>query len=425
MHTRKSRWSGVKNLGQEALKFRSSHNDDLSNEQNINALDQKDNVISMAHIFRAEENLGHTVIDPKDVENAHVGHSDTVVQHLFKTVKNYSIDDTKTEQSGGPTDQDLTTAGGFLKQGIQDPDAHEGQKTRKRAESDLRRISLQMEEESITRQLAELDIKIAESKAKIAELEEHMKDISDIQNMIEGGADFDGDSQDARGARRKISKILSRHGKSIEDYTNADGKIDTDKLSTYLARTAPDVAQDLQTLKEELGELKEQKLDLEQRQAELIGSNKPEDIEAVKELAQDASNSTARAALSTTEEDIAIVQENITANGSAPDEGMDLMAFFGFGDDTEEVTAEADTANNEDATQNIANANEVNATDRSVGSFAQADDEQSPIANIANNITSMFSKVTSGETTPSEAPAEATEDYTQQGLSNKTGALTV
>ncbi len=425
MHKRKSRWNGVKNLGQEALKIRSSHDDDLSNKQDINALDQKDNVISMAHIFRAEENLGHTVIDPKDVENAHVGHSDTVVQHLFKTVKNYSIDDTKTEQSGGPTDQDLTTAGGFLKQGIQDPDAHEGQKTRKRAESDLRRISLQMEEESITRQLAELDIKIAESKAKIAELEEHAKDISDIQNMIEGGADLDGDSQEARGARRKISKILSRHGKSIEDYTNADGKIDTDKLSSYLARTSPDVEQDLQTLKEELNRQEKQRLELEQRQTELIESNKPEDIEAVKELAQDASNSTARAALSTTEEDIAIVQENITANGSAPDEGIDLMSLLGFDDETEEVVATADANNNENTTQTIANNSEVNATERAVGSFAQTDNDQSPITNIAQNITSMFSRVTSGEAMPSESPAEATEDYTQQGLSNKTSALTV
>lgn len=425
-------------LGREALKIHSSDNDDILNGQSTDTPDQngyKDNVISMAHIFRAEDNLGHTVIDPKDIENAHIGHADSVVQHLFKTIKNYSIDDTKTEQNGGPADQDLTTAGGFLKQGIQDPDAYEGRKTQKRAESDLRRISMQMEQESITKQLADLAEKISESRDKLADLEEHMKDINDIQNMIEDGADFEGDSQEARGGRRKISKILSRQGKSIEDYTDANGKIDTDRLGTDLSSATPAVTTEIQTLKEEINNLETQRQELEQQQAALIGSNQPEHKEITKELAQDISNSSARASLSSKEEDIALVQENITANNSAPDEGMGLLAFFGFEDDSETINAEEKIANNQDgaaqeintdaSTLTIANTAPENVTERSLGSFAQSNDDQSPIANIAQSISAMFSQVTNSTETPAQDTAEVTEDYTQQGLDTKQNAFTV
>lgn len=435
----KSGRSGVMTLAQEALKIHSSDNDDRSDIQNadISAHNMReDNVISMAHIFRAEDNLGHTVISPKDVENAHIGHTDSVVLHLFKTIKNYSLDDTKTEQNGGPSDQDLTTAGGFLKQGIQDPDAHEGKKIQKRAEIDLRRLSMQMEEASITAMLAELDEKIAESKAKIADLEEHMKDISDLQSMIDDGVDLNGNSQDSRGARRKAIKILSTYGKSIEDYTGPNEKIDTDRLTADLNSMGSSAKTGLHTLREELETLEAQRQDLRQQQiSEANGST--QNVEVTKELAQGIANNEARASLSSEEEDIALVQENITANSSAPDEGMGLMAMFGFTDDSETINAEVQLSQNQDiatseitedtSTLSAANNVQERTSERSFGSFAQSSDDQSPIASIAQNITAMFSQVTNTET-PSEAPAqqtaEATEDYAQQGWETKQSALT-
>lgn len=428
-------------LGQEALKQELS---DSNSEQEADLLAQndalrveRDNVISMAHIFRAEDNLGHAIVQPEDVRDAHIGHTDNVIQHLFRTVKNYSIDDTKTEQSGGPSDADVTTAGGYLKQGMQDPDAHEGKKIKKRMIGDLRLINQQTEQDTITRQLAELDVLIAESKERIAALEGHLSEIDAIQEMLENGEDLDGSSPDARGARRKINKLLSQYGKTLDDYKDENGDIDQQKLQDDLARMRAETAAELAAEQARQAALQESRDKIAASREEIKAERRVDteiaietgDTEALEELAQDPTNNHARpAALLQEEEKQALVQEHITANNEAPDEGMGLLAFFGFGDEPEDEPALAANEQGSEAvideTQTLASAVPEEA-ERSLGSFAALDDAKDA---IVSGISSMFSQASDPTTTQSAetiAAAEITEEYAQQDTALKQSTMSV
>ncbi|PCI53718.1 MAG: hypothetical protein COB36_11850 [Alphaproteobacteria bacterium] len=435
-------------LGQEALKQElSNRNSAHDSEQEIGLLDlndasgKHDNVISIAHIFRAEDNLGHAIINPEDVRDAHIGHADNVIQHLFKTVKNYSIDDTQTEQNGGPSDADVTTAGGWLKQGMQDPDAHESKKIKKRMTSDLRLINQQTEQDTLTRQLAELDILIEESKERIEALEEHLSDIHDIQEMLENNEDIDGSSPEARGARRKISKILSQHGKTLSDYTDENGVIDQQKLQDDLERMRQESIAEQAAEQARLAALEDRKEEIESRtditaNREEIRADNHADVEhaietgnteAIEQYAQDPTNTHARPpALLQEEEKQEFIQEHITANNEAPDEGMGLLAFFGFGDEPEDDMALAANEQSDDAslneTQELASAA---PTERSFGSFAALSDIKD---SLVDSISSAFSQASDPETTKNAetiAPAEITEEYAQQDNAQQQRTMSV
>ncbi|PCJ95848.1 MAG: hypothetical protein COA45_11720 [Zetaproteobacteria bacterium] len=417
-------------MGQTALKTESSHNDDKENDflnrNDISATEERDNVISMAHIFRTEDNLGHAVISPKDAENAHIGHTDNVIQHLFTTIKNYSIDDTTTEQHGGLSDADLTTAGGFLKQGMQDPDAHEGQKIKKRTASDLRFINMQTEQATLSRQLAALDELIAASREKIVALNDHIDEISDIQDLLENIDDLDGDSPDSRGARRKLNKVLSKHGKSLDDYKDKNGVIDRDRLNQDLERIKQETTTERDLEEEVEGDLKEQRDTLDKSvHAKIQATVETGNVEAIAVLAQVPTNIQARpAAILSEEEKIEIVQEQVTANNSTPSAGTSMLAFFGFGsDEGNESTLTASTENDaplpDEDTQTLANASLDKTTVRSLGSFAT--DITASVTDITDsvieNISSAFSQVSDPATaqiTVATQTAEITEDYTQQ-----------
>ncbi len=432
-------------LGQEALKQSSDNNGARNSEQEADLLaqndalrEERDNVISMAHIFRAEDNLGHAVIQPEDVRDAHIGHTDNVVQHLFKTVKNYSIDDTKTEQSGGPSDEDLTTAGGYLKQGMQDPDAHEGKKIKKRMTADLRLINQQTEQANITRQLAELDVLIAESKEKIAALEEQLSEINSIQEMLENGEDLDGSSPEARGARRRVNKLLSKYGKTLDDYKDENGDIDQQRLQDDIARMEEETAAGIAAEQARRAALEDKREKIATSENEADADKRVDtalaietrDTEALEKLAQDPTNNDARpAALLQEEEKQELAQEHITANNEIPDEGMGLLAFFGFGDEPEAKPALAANEQNSetaiDETQALASAAPEETTERSFGSFAALDDAKNA---VVAGISSMFSQASDPATTQNPetiATAEITEEYAQQDTAQQQSTMSI
>ena len=432
-------------LGQEALKQSLDSNGARNSEQEADLLaqndalrEERDNVISMAHIFRAEDNLGHAIIQPEDVRDAHIGHTDNVVQHLFKTVKNYSIDDTKTEQSGGSSDEDLTTAGGYLKQGMQDPDAHEGKKIKKRMTADLRFINQQTEQDIITRQLAELDVLIEESKEKIAALEERLSEIDAIQEMLENGENLDGPSPEARGARRKINKTLSQYGKTLDDYKDENGNIDQQRLQDDIARMKEDTAAEIAAEQARQAALEDRRekiatsgneLDADKR-ADTTLAIETRDTEALEKLAQDPTNNDARpAALLQEEEKQELAQEHITANNEIPDKGINLLAMFGFGDEPEaEPALAANEQNSEpaiDETQALASAAPEETEERSFGSFAALDDAKNAIVASISSVFSQASDQTTTQNTETVAEAEITEEYAQQDTAPQQSTMSI
>jgi len=425
-----------------------------------------DNVVSIAHILRAEDSLGHAIIQPEDIKDAHIGHTDNVIQHLFKTVRNYSIDDTTTEQHGGPSDADITTAGGYLKQGMQDPDAHEGKKIQKRTAADLRLINQQTEQQSITRQLATLDRLIAESSKKIAALDEHIKEINEVQDILESGEDIDGSSPEAKSTRKKINKVLSKHGKTIDDYKDKNGKIDREKLNDDLERMEQETVVKRANEQENKAALEEKRDDvLEKEGASLEKEGKVEvntkeieantqktdmdkkeinadnradaehaieagDTEAIEKYAQDPANSHARPAnLLQEEEKLALAQEHITANNEAPDEGMGLLAFFGFGDTPEEKpTLAANEQNSEttaNETQTLVNTTPEETPQRSTGSFAALGDAKDAIAARISSAFSQASDPTTAQNAEAIATAEIEEEYAQQNNAPQQHAMTI
>lgn len=411
-------------MGQTALKKEQSTLDrDLFDRDDTSEV--TDNVISMAHIFRAEDSLGHAVINMNDVQDAHIEHTDNVIQHLFKTVKNYSIDDTTTEQRGGPSDADLTTAGGYLKQGKQDPDAHESKKIKKRTTADLRFINQQTEQASITRQLAALDELIAASREKIAALDVQINEIDAVQEMLENGEDIDGSSPGSKGARRRINRLLSNNGKSLDDYKDDNGVIDRQRLADDLARMKQELIVERDREQEKADNLEEEKNELEGSTHEAIKvAVETDNSEAVKVFAQDPTNNPARPAeILPVEERVALVQEHTMVNKNSPSSstGMGLLAFFGFGEE-EETTLTASTENSEtlsDASQTLASTGQEKTTEQSFGSFATLNEIKDSVIDNISSIFTQASDPTTDQNTEVTMVAEAKEEYTQQQVTQQ------
>ncbi len=256
-----------------------------------NPSDDLDNAdtLSLHAIEHAEWNLGHLLDTPKNIEAAHVAKVFHIDEYRNKTIKNYSVDDVITEQSGGPSDANLVTAGGYMKQGTTDPDAHINNEREKQRKSNQFLNSVISEQQRIDRYLAALEEKIATLSDQIAEHNEHIKDLDTVQDILNDG-DINEDSASGKARRGKVEKILQSRGMSIDDFKKPDGSIDQEALERSLDenRTVIEAERDqkqeqLQKYEEERKALSNPTTEKEHAFKAAVASGNPQEITAAKD----------------------------------------------------------------------------------------------------------------------------------------------
>lgn len=247
------------------------------------------NALSLHAIEHAEWNLGHLLDKPKDIEAAHIAKVFHIDEYRNKTIKNYSVDDVISEQSGGPSDANLVTAGGYMKQGTTDPDAHITNEREKQRKSYQFLNSVINEQQRIDRYLAALEEKMATLSDQIAEHNEHIKDLETVQDILNDG-DINDDSASGKARRSKVETILKSRGLTLDDFKKPDGSIDQEALERSLdeKRTAIEIERDqkqeqLQKYEEERKALSNPTTEKEHAFKAAIASGNPQEIAAAKD----------------------------------------------------------------------------------------------------------------------------------------------
>ena len=189
-------------------------------------------ILSLDEFRQAEDRLGKAPLDMKEVDLSHIL-ATGVLDHKHEShIIEYSRDDTKTEQAGdaAKSDADLSTAGGYLKRAIQDPDAH--RKNRKRAQSDFRLMELMRQQDielqRLEAQIALYDEKLKQIDIELAETQENIAELEELSELVD---DLDANTPKGQRARTRIDQGLTARGLRREDFLKEDGTHDQERLA--------------------------------------------------------------------------------------------------------------------------------------------------------------------------------------------------
>ncbi len=215
-------------------------------------------VLSIADYLRADANLGHLANHPKDVANIHIfGLTGLVAERDKAHIEHYSVKETRAEQDGPEnpdTDADVSTAGGYLKRGIMDPEAYAGAE-RKRAERAVRALILaeQLEAEfaALEARIEELTARLVEIDARIETLELKSRELAEAQALADG--DLDEGTASGRANKERLSRILRKNGLGeVDDFRHpATGAVDRGTISSQIDAAKAQTERELEQAQQE------------------------------------------------------------------------------------------------------------------------------------------------------------------------------
>lgn len=393
----------------------SKDNDDLSIEDRL----------SLFAIDHAEWNLGHLVETPHDLERSHIENVFHLDDYRNHKIIEYSRDDVQKEQSGGPSDANLVTAGGYLKQAIQDPDAHiqnESQKTQKNEFYVQLFIS---EQQRIERMLSALQEKIDAHELKIAEYNEQIHELEDAQSLLDNG-DINEDSQRGRDKRQKIEKVLQKQGLSLDDFRKADGTIDEEALRARLETDQAELEEQRRQAQRELDEYKEKYRKVaEENNVQVANYDRAlesGDVSAIKKAeealsANEATHLTVITNRISEEERLQNIQNAAINTDVSPNEYGKLTVV----DTSQELDFSEDEFSDEFGDDDLAFLDDVSGSDDvfapkefSLGSVAESENDTRTIS-ITFNTAHNAIETTTEPNTPSVPEYETEQRYTASG----------
>ncbi len=221
-------------------------NDDLYNKE----LDHEQGEEAQL-LFRREHHDGSRIDSLTELNTAQIKRiNDDEDFHDLKVI-NYSLDDTQTEQNSGPSDDNLSTAGGYLKKGISDPDANERKEQKKHAKQMVAQIL--SDQAKMAEYLANLEVRIAELESKLEEHNHEIAELENIQEALEG--DINGGSPSARARRGKVQAWAKEKGVDLEKFKREDGSIDQEKLNNFVGNQKEEVIEQRDEVQKELTKL--------------------------------------------------------------------------------------------------------------------------------------------------------------------------
>ena len=183
--------------------------------------------ISILNIEQAEWNLGHNMTEPEDIEQAAQKFTDNVLEFKNHKIFDYSVDDVEQEKNG-PSDGNLATAGGHLKQGILNPNIHDDNVQNKHKKN---RQYVNMADDHAA-YMADLQATIDRLTEEIDALREEAREAQEVIDDLDAINDETPEGEDVRA---RASKTLKSKGKSLDDYKKADGTYNEERLREDLA----------------------------------------------------------------------------------------------------------------------------------------------------------------------------------------------
>ena len=225
----------------------------ISGDIDANAIKHNAEVL---HLFRADYGKGHELTTCTELFNAHLTRIDGYETAHDHTVFNYSLKDTSREQNGASTsDADISTAGGYRKNGILDSDAYKIDEKRRHA--GLRFIQILNEQELLTQYLVELGARIEELEKEISVHNEEIAEMEEMLNVLDDG-NINANSGAGRARRAKLQSWAKEKGVDLDKFKKEDGSIDQDKLREYMVREQQNTIDRRDVAKAELEERQEE-----------------------------------------------------------------------------------------------------------------------------------------------------------------------
>ncbi len=178
-------------------------------------------ILSIEHLLRAEHNLGHAIDHVDDIDVMHIARTDDEKDHRDDKIYQYSVRDTDSEKVGSDSDNDLATAGGHLKQGIQDTNADTQNKKRHHS---LSRLIQHLNEQELYNDRIDAMVE------SIRELNKDIKEIDEAVDLIDHG-DLDESTAVGRANVKRIRSTMQAQGLDVDDpkYTRPDGSFNAEQ----------------------------------------------------------------------------------------------------------------------------------------------------------------------------------------------------
>ncbi len=369
-------------------------------------------ILSIEHLLRAEHNLGHAIDHVDDIDVMHIARTDDEKDHRDDKIYQYSVRDTDSEKVGSDSDNDLATAGGHLKQGIQDTNADTQNKKRHHS---LSRLIQHLNEQEL------YDARIDAMVESIRELNKDIKEIDEAVDLIDHG-DLDESTAVGRANVKRIRSTMQAQGLDVDDpkYTRPDGSFNAEQARQDLIelreQKQEQVIQETQALEAEMGS-REVSMTAIQKKS-LYRDENTVSAAVASDPQYNEANIDYDATLLATSKAQTNNNDNVIHLASSNADNFMLDDIFGAEQDVT-LTAEASTdADNDLMLSDIFGIEQTTTTDytatsdnnvqyleaRTATSFAAADDGEPE-----NTISATFAQASSPD-----AATPATEEHTQE-----------
>lgn len=364
-------------------------------------------ILSIEHLLRAEHNLGHAIDHVDNIDVMHIGRTDDEQDHRDDKIYQYSVRDTDAEKVGSDSDNDLATAGGHLKLGIQDTNSHENNKKR---QNSLARLIQHLTEQEL------YDARINALVKNIEQLNKDIKEIDEAVDLIDHG-NLDESTLEGRQNIKRIRSTMQAHGMDADDpkYQRPDGSFNAEQARQDLIEAREQKVEQRQEQTEELGQaMQERQMEMSVRQARAMNSSEGTDASLASSGNDIAQDSLVASIVQDSNE-----HDNVVQFAAVDEEPMMLDDVFGdmFEDEDNSLDAFAEAA--------PLSSQEEQSFDeaRTATSFASLEDGEP-----TNTISATFAQASSPDAAPAPTTPDATQDpdviYTAE-VSNNNNTMSI